>query len=114
LRKALWHGGDTHSIEDLIGSLERGEMQAHWNDSAIVITEIAQTPRRRFLHVFLSAGDKDGVLALADTLKDFARANGCEFARACIRPGFEKDLVAAGWRKKMVMIEYHSKEQQDG
>ncbi len=107
MRKALRLGGDTHSMDDLIGALERGEMQAHWNDSAVIITEIAQTPRRRFLHVFLSAGDKDGVLALADTLKDFARANGCEFARACIRPGFERDLAAAGWKRKMVMVEYH-------
>lgn len=106
MQKALKLGGHTHTLEDVIGALERGEMQAHYNDRAIIITEIAQTPRRRFLHVFLSAGELEGVIELADRLKDFAKQNGCEFARACVRPGMEGPLTQAGWKRRMIMMEY--------
>ena len=107
MRKALRLGSDTHTLEDLIEALRKGEMQAFHNDRAIVITEIAQTPRRRFVHVFLSAGELDGVLELMGQIEEWGLANGCEFARACVRPGYEPVLKARGWQRRMIMMEYH-------
>lgn len=107
MRKALRIGSDTHSVDDLIGALKRGEMQAFSNDRAIVITEIAQTPRRRFLHVFLSAGEIDGVMDLMDEITAWAIRQGCEFARATVRPGYEPLLKKQGWQRKQILMEYH-------
>jgi hypothetical protein len=106
LRKALRVGGNTHELEDVLFGLETGKMQAFWNDGAIVVTEIVQAPARRYLHVFLSAGEKDSVLALDEKLKAFAKDKGCEFGRAFVRPGFEKALQAKGWKRKMIVMEY--------
>lgn len=114
MRQALHKGGDTHNLEDLIGALKRGEMQAHTNDRAIVITEIAQTPRRRFVHVFLSAGELDGVIELMPTIEAWAKEQGCEFARACVRPGYEPTLKKHGWKRKMIMVELDLTEPKNG
>jgi len=106
LRKALKVGGNTHDLEDILYCLETGKMQAFCNDGAIIVTEIAQTPRRRYLHIFLAAGDMASVLELDDKLKAFAVSKGCEFGRALVRPGFEKALASKGWKRKMIVMEY--------
>lgn len=106
LRKALRAGGNTHELEDILFGLETGKMQAFWNDGALVVTEIVQAPARRYLHIFLAAGDMDSVMALDDKLKAFASEKGCEFGRALVRPGFEKALKAKGWKRKMIVMEY--------
>jgi len=112
MRKALRLGSDTHTVEDLVEALKRGEMQAWTNDRAIVITEIAQTPRRRFVHFFLSAGELEGVFDLMEEIEKWALDQGCEFARACVRPGYEPILKAKGWKRRMIMMEYHPDGQQ--
>ena len=109
MRKALALAANTHDLEDIIEALNRGEMQAFHNDRAIVITEIAQSPRRKFVHVFMSAGDLDGVLELMPQIEEWGKSLGCEFARASVRPGYEPILKARGWKKTMVVMEYHPK-----
>lgn len=112
MRKALRLGGDTHTIEDLVEALRKGEMQAFHNDRAIIITEISQSPRRRFVHFFLAAGELDGVMELTDQIEKWAIEQGCEFGRACVRPGYEPVLKAKGWKRRMIMMEYHPHGQQ--
>ncbi len=107
MRKALRLGSDTHSLEDVVEALKRGEMQAHFNDRAIIVTEISQSPRRKYLHCFISAGELDAVLELMDEVKEWAEKQGCEFGRACVRPGYEPIFKAKGWKRKMIMMEYH-------
>jgi len=106
MRKALRLGSDTHTLEDVIEALKRGEMQAHFNDRAIIVTEISQSPRRKFLHCFISAGELDAVLTLMDEVEKWAVEQGCEFARACVRPGYEPIFKARGWKRRMIMMEY--------
>lgn len=105
MRKALRAGGDTHSIEDLVEALKRGEMQAFYNDRAVIITEIVEAPRRRYLNLFLVAGDMDAVDALGPELTAWAKDQGCEFARAQVRLGFEPLLKARGWQKTQLIME---------
>jgi hypothetical protein len=114
MQKALRLAADTHALEDIIEALKRGEMQAFHNDRAIVITEIAQSPRRKFVHVFMSAGDLDGVLELMPQIEEWGKSLGAEFARASVRPGYEPILKARGWKKTMVVFEYHPKGADNG
>lgn len=107
VRKALRVGGDTHTMDDLIGALKRGEMQAHHNDRAVIVTEIVQAPRRRFLNLFLVAGDMDAIDELTPKVTEWAFEQGCEFARAQVRLGFEKPLKERGWMKTQLIMEYH-------
>lgn len=107
VRRALRIAGDTHSMDDLIGALKRGEMQAHYNDRAIIITEIVQAPRRRYVNLFIVAGDMDAVDELTPKVASWAQEAGCEFARAQVRLGFEGPLKARGWEKTQLLMEYH-------
>ena len=44
-----------------------------------------------------------------DLVINRAKANGIEFARAAVRPGYEKYLKAAGWKSKMVLMDFDLK-----
>lgn len=105
MEKALRLSGNTHSIEDVVEALREGQMQAFWNDTSIVITEVALTPRRQFVSIFLSAGDLDGVMALHDKIYDWAVENGYGFARILVRPGFARLLERKGWKRRQIMME---------
>ena len=96
MEKALRLMGETHTLQDVVDALQKGEMQLFHNDRAIVITEIAVSPRKKFANVFMSAGELEGVIELKAQLVDWAKKNGIEFARAAVRPGYEKHLKAAG------------------
>lgn len=94
-------------MDDLIGSLKRGEMQAHYNDRAVIVTEIVQAPRRRYLNMFLVAGDMDAIDELTPRVTQWAFDQGCEFARAQVRLGFEQPLKERGWEKTQLIMELH-------
>lgn len=85
-------------------------MQAFWNDRAIIITSIVQSPQKKYIEFFLTAGDLDAVLDLFPSTKEWAMAQDAEFGRAFVRPGFEKIFKDHGWTKKSIVMEYHPKE----
>lgn len=105
MAKALVRNGDTHSVSDIVDALKCGAMQCFWNDSAIVVTEIASTPRREFVNVVLSAGDLNSVLGLHDEIVSWARSKSYDFARVSVRPGFERLLKDKGWRSRQTVME---------
>ena len=109
MRKALRIGSDTHSLNDVIGCLERGEMQAFWNDKAVIMTSLVQSPQRKYLEIFMSAGEMDAVLELFPQVEEWALDHGAEFGRAMVRPGFERIFKERGWKKKSVVMEYYPK-----
>jgi hypothetical protein len=107
MRKALRIASDTHSMDDVIGCLQRGEMQAFYNDRGVILTSLVQSPQRKYLEIFMSAGDMDAVLSLFDEVEEWALAQGAEFGRAMVRPGFERIFKERGWKKKTVVMEYY-------
>lgn len=84
-------------------------MQAFHNDRAIVLTSIIDAPQRRYIEVFMSAGDIDGVLELIPLAEEWGKKQGAEFARAMVRPGYERILKDRGWKSKTIVMEYHPK-----
>lgn len=106
LESALRRGGRTHTISDIADGLAHGRFQAIWNDDAMVITEILQAPRRRWLSVNWAGGTLDGVARLQPDLAAVARRAQCDSVRAVVRPGLEKPLKAAGWRRTAIAMEW--------
>lgn len=99
--KALSLPISTHNLEDVIDALNAGDMQAFWNDDAIVITEVCQTPRRQFVNIFLAAGTLEGVYALQPQVSAFATSTGVtEPVQMVGRPGWGKHLKKRGWKKQ--------------
>ena len=105
VKKALRRSGDTHTLEDVVEALREGRMQSFWNEKALVITEVIKTPRRNFLSVFLVAGDLDSVMSLHEEVCDWNVANGCDFFRISVRPGFVRLMEQRGWKKRQVVME---------
>lgn len=105
LDRALKRGGGTHTLADVGEALQRGDMQALWNDDACLITTIQQGPRARYLLVFAAAGTLDGLARLEAPLRQLARDAGCDTCRALARPGLEAPLRAGGWKKTHIAME---------
>ena len=106
IEKALRHGGETHTWDDVRQGLIDGEFQIFWNDGGVAITEIINHPRKRVLHCFVVAGEMDSVVALQGELVHFAREHYCDSLSAIGRFGWERIARKAGWRgwKKTHMV----------
>ncbi len=98
LEQALEHGGGTFALHDIVEGLEQGRFQLFWNEQGLAVTEIIQAPQKRYLNIFLAAGEMKAVLKLHRKVEKFARQNGCDFMQATARKGWEKFEPAFGWR----------------
>lgn len=105
MEKALRLSGNTHTVSDVVHALREGHMQAFWNETSVVITEVSNAPRRKFVSVFLVAGNLDGVMGLHDNVRDWALSNEYDFSRIIVRPGFARLLQQRGWKKRQVVME---------
>jgi hypothetical protein len=106
IEKALKNGGDTHDWEDVRNGLMLGEYQIFWNDHGVCITEIKSTPKRRYLHAFVVAGEMPGVMELQDQVIQHALTHSCDFMTTAGRVGWERVLPKFGWRKTQAVMRY--------
>jgi hypothetical protein len=86
-------------FEGVKADLRAGNLQAFWNDRALVLTEICVSPRRRFLNIYMAAGRMEDVFALQPQMVQFARENGLSECQGLMRPGWAKSLKKRGWVK---------------
>jgi hypothetical protein len=98
LEQALEHGGGTYALQDIIEGLEQGRFQLFWNEEGMAVTEIIQAPQKRYLNIFLAAGEMKAVLKLHRRIEKFARKHGCDFMLATARKGWEKIGPSVGWQ----------------
>lgn len=102
LEKALKFINHTHTVEDIQQGIAMGQMQCFVRGDSFVITEIAQTPRKRFLNIVLLVGDM-GILEAHDELIEFAKRSGCDFMRAAGRKGWRGIPEKLGWKPTHIM-----------
>lgn len=90
-----------HDFKSVLADMKEGKLQAFWaeDDSAIILTEICVSPRRRFLNIFMAAGRLESVFALTPKVVKFARDNGLSQTTAQIRAGWGPSLKKKGWKK---------------
>lgn len=104
IRKALRHGGETHTWEDLQEGIITGRYQIFWNDDGACITEIIDNPQLRYLNVFIVAGRFPGVMKLDDEMENFGRIHNCKFMTGSGRQGWQKVLEKSRWKKKRIVF----------
>ena len=97
LDKALRLAGDTHTAEDIQQALARGEMQCFTHGDSFILTEIATTPRAKYLNVFLAVGDLS-LMSLQKDMEAFAEQSGCKWMQALGRHGWKAVLPKHGWQ----------------
>jgi hypothetical protein len=104
VKKALAKAGETHTWEDVVELLKAGHAQAFWNEHGIWITEIMQSPRKRWLHVWIVAGALPHVMDLQPAVIAFAKEKGAERITATARFGWKHVAEAHGWHRKAMVI----------
>jgi hypothetical protein len=88
LSKGLRHGGGTHSVEDVIASLQSGELQAFHNDDGMIMTMVADYPQKKVLEMFMALGNQDAISSLFDKeVVNYGQEIGADYVRAIVRPG---------------------------
>lgn len=96
--------GSTHTFEDVILSVLKGDMQLWHTPKGSAVTEVINAPRKRIMHWFLAGGEMDQVLRFQDSIRIYARAIGCTEMTLSGRPGWVKVLRRHGWTQKGVLM----------
>lgn len=105
LQEALDHGGNQHTIEELVVETRAGRMQCWHNSQAVCFTQLEDRPAGRVLIIYLAAGELEHVLELQPRMFDFGRAEGCVKVLCTGRRGWRAVLPEEGWREKYVVWE---------
>ena len=104
LQDVLDKAGNTHSVEDVIEGVGRGDYQWWGGENSFCVTEIIDYPQRKGFCFWLAAGD---VNELMDKLEpeacSFAKEAGCDlaFGNLIDRKGWDRavpDGYEKGWR----------------
>jgi hypothetical protein len=97
IEAALEYCGGTHNFSDTEEGLRSGLMQLWPSPRGCIVTEIVVYPRKKMLNIFLAGGELDQILEMDDSVKDWAKSQGCAAATATGRFGWKKPLKAYGW-----------------
>lgn len=104
IQSALDQGGNTHSVDDVIEGVGRGDYQWWAGKNSVCVTEIVEFPQKKGFNFWLAGGD---VVELMQEIEPVAAAfgkdNGCVFSYGSLvdRPGWDKvvpDGYEKGWR----------------
>lgn len=95
----------THTFEDVVALLQTGAAQIFWNDHGAWITEIITAPSgRRWLNIWVVAGELPGVMDLQPQVIEHARKNDCPHLTATARFGWKHVAKAHGWKQHAMII----------
>lgn len=104
IEKALRLGRDIFSWEDIRERAMDGRLQIFDNEHGVWVTEIIQTPQKRYLNCHIVAGELPGVMALQDGVIKHAANSSCAFISAIARPGWKPHLETYGWQQDAIVI----------
>jgi hypothetical protein len=93
LLNALEYSGGTHNLEDVAMALHKDNMQLWPTDESVLVTEVMQYPRSKHMHVFLGAGNMDGLIYTMPYVIKQAKIDGCSKVTVTGRRGWEKVLT---------------------
>jgi hypothetical protein len=98
IESALVYTGGTHTFEDVVESVEKGEAQYWAGPTSCIVTTIDEQPRQRILHFFLAAGNQVELDAMVPGIIEWGKEEGCVKARMVGRKGWVKSfLPKTGW-----------------
>lgn len=107
IERALAFTGGTHTVDDVLEMVERGELQLWQGDDSIIVTQILTYPRLKELCFFLAAGRMAGMKSMAPIILQWGRDQHCARAVFAGRPGWARTFLTQedGWRNPMQVFE---------
>lgn len=104
ISEALEYSNGTHSVDDVLDAINKGEMQLFANKGGCAVTTISQYPQKKVCFVFLVGGDLDSVLSIQPEVEKFAKSKDCEVLSMIGRLGWKKALKSNGWSSDSICM----------
>jgi len=98
MERALKHGGNMYTLDDIGFAIKEGKMQSHVMGDTWIITEVHDFPRNRVVHVLFVVGNLDETLAAEQNIQTWANKIGADKLTAIGREGWWK-FNTQGWNK---------------
>lgn len=106
IEAALSHSGGTHTFEDVVERVEAGTLTYWPGMQSVMLTEIIDYPRQRYLHFFVAAGEMAELRAMYPIIMQWGKLHGCTKASLAGRKGWERTFLAdEGWAPTLVIME---------
>lgn len=84
--------------------LERGDARIWDGPHSCIVTEIIDSPGKRFLNFFLAAGRMRELVAMTPLVLEWGKLNGCTHALMTGRPGWARTKLLRDWHKHDAII----------
>jgi hypothetical protein len=105
LERALEYAGGAHTLGDVLTRILSGAAQLWERENACIVTEVYDERRKR-LHFWLAAGEKEACIALSKEALEWGRSQGCVKATLAGRKGWTRVLECEGWTpSRLVLLE---------
>lgn len=101
---ALSYSGGTHDPTDVVAGILKGTMQLWPGPEACAVTEIVVYPNKKVLHVFLAAGNMEGIVDMQESAEEWGKLQGCTAMTIAGRKGWAKVLKDVGYEEKYVTL----------
>lgn len=103
---ALGYARGSHTFEDVVAAVARGEMQFWPGAASAIVTEIVRYPQHTTLNFFLAGGNLAELEAMTPPILAWAKAKGCATAVLSGRKGWERTfLTRDGWAPVLTVFE---------
>lgn len=97
--------GGTHSPEDVMQAIERGDMQCWPGESSVIVTTVSITPLHKTCKVFLVAGDLEEAWRIHDEqIVPWAKDQGCTRMLGEGRMGWVKSAREHGYGRPLIQM----------
>ena len=104
LEAALELSGGTHTLDDVVQAIIKGEMQFWPAPKGCAVTEIVNYPRKKVLHIFLAGGEMEQIIDMDDSAVEFAKMNGCTGMSIAGRRGWKRVLKDKGYEETFTVL----------
>ncbi len=104
LEAALELSGGTHTLDDVVQAIIKGEMQFWPAPKGCAVTEIVNYPRKKVLHIFLAGGEMEQIIDMDDSAVEFAKMNGCTGMSIAGRKGWKRVLKDKGYEETFTVL----------
>ena len=104
LEAALELSGGTHTLDDVVQAIIKGEMQFWPAPKGCAVTEIVNYPRKKVLHIFLAGGEMQQIIDMDDSAVEFAKMNGCTGMSIAGRKGWKRVLKDKGYEETFTVL----------
>lgn len=104
IETALCYGDNSHTFDDVVLRLVRGELDIFEFENSLIIAEVCDAPQHRTFHLYIGCGDLNEILSKEDFMLREARIRGCKYISIAGRRGWEKPLKDMGWRHTLSIL----------